>query len=107
MGVLNKISQESQGIIPSSIDLIFKYFEEQQRMGVQVEWQVHLSFFQIYQEQIQDLFNPDNKNMQIREENGEVFVDDLVQVPVTSVEQSMNIINAGLEHRQMGSNNMN
>ena len=41
--------------------------------------------------------------MQIREENGEVFLEDLVEVPVKNLEQSMNIINAGLEHRQMAS----
>ena len=29
MGVLNKISFDSQGIIPSSLDFIFRFFEEQ------------------------------------------------------------------------------
>jgi kinesin family member 15 len=28
MGVLNKIHFESQGIIPSSLDFIFRFFEE-------------------------------------------------------------------------------
>jgi hypothetical protein len=60
---------------------------------------VHLSFYQIYQEQIQDLFNPSNKNLQVREEFGEVFVEDLVEVPVKNLSQAMTIINAGLEHR--------
>jgi len=39
----------------------------------------------------------------VREEDGEVFVEDLVEVPVTNLEQAMNIINAGLGHRQMAS----
>lgn len=43
---------------------------------------MHLSFYQVYQEQISDLLNPENKNMQIREENGEVYIHDLVEVPV-------------------------
>jgi hypothetical protein len=30
------------------------------------------------------MFNPDNKNLTIREENGEVFVEDIVEVPVKS-----------------------
>lgn len=30
---------------------------------------------------------------------GEVFVEDLVEVPVKTLEQAMTIINAGLEHR--------
>jgi Kinesin motor domain len=34
-------------------------------------------------------------------------VEDLVEVPVQSLGQAMTIINAGLEHRQMASQNMN
>ncbi len=43
----------------------------------------------------------------MREEFGEVFVEDLVEVPVKNLHQAMTIINAGLEHRQMASQNMN
>jgi hypothetical protein len=43
----------------------------------------------------------------VREEFGEVFVEDLVEVPVKNLHQAMTIINAGLEHRQMASQNMN
>ena len=45
--------------------------------------------------------------MSIREEHGEVFVGDLVEVPVEDLEQAMNIVNAGLLHRQMASQSMN
>jgi hypothetical protein len=51
MGALNKINRESEGIIPSSLDFIFRYFEEQSRQtdaSSLLEWKVHLSFFQIY-----------------------------------------------------------
>lgn len=51
--------------------------------------------------------NPGSKNMTIREEQGEVFVGDLVEVPVQTLEQAMNIVNAGLMHRQMASQAMN
>jgi len=37
--------------------------------------------------------------MSIRQEQNEVFVGDLVEVPVESLEQAMNIVNAGLMHR--------
>ncbi len=53
------------------------------------------------------MFNPQNRNLQVREEFGEVFVEDLVEVPVKNLHQAMTIINAGLEHRQMASQNMN
>ena len=39
--------------------------------------------------------------MSIREEKGEVFVEGLVEVPVETLDQAMNIVNAGLVHRQM------
>lgn len=107
MGVLNQITQESQGVIPSSLDFIFRFFQEQEKANLVADWSVHLSFYQIYQEQIQDLFNPLNKNLQVREEAGEIFVEDLVEVPVKTLAQAMTIINAGLEHRQMASQSMN
>lgn len=54
-----------------------------------------------------DLLNPESRNMTIREEQGEVFVGDLVEVPVETLDQAMNIVNAGLMHRQMASQAMN
>jgi hypothetical protein len=53
MGVLNKISFDSQGVIPSSLDFIFRFFEEQMSHGQEsslLDWKVHISFYQIYQE---------------------------------------------------------
>jgi hypothetical protein len=41
--------------------------------------------------------------MLIREENGDVFLEGLVEVPVKNEEQAMNIINAGLKHREVAS----
>ena len=41
--------------------------------------------------------------MNIRQELGEVYVEDLVEVPVQTLEQAMNIVNAGLTHREMAS----
>ena len=45
--------------------------------------------------------------MSIREEKGEVFVEGLVEVPVETLDQAMNIVNAGLVHRQMANQKMN
>ncbi len=51
MGVLNQIDYESQGIIPSSLDFIFRFFEEQSGPDSSLlDWKIHLSFYQIYQE---------------------------------------------------------
>ena len=45
--------------------------------------------------------------MNIREENGEIFVEDISECQVGSLEQAMKIVNAGLMHREMGSHQMN
>ena len=47
MGVLTKVSQESAGVIPLSIEFIFKYLDEQKRHGINnlIDYSVHLSFF--------------------------------------------------------------
>ena len=74
-----------------------------------MEWKVHISFYQIYNDSIQDLLNPEEgKNLVIREENdGEIFVEHLVEVPIESLEQAVNIINAGMKYREMASQKMN
>ena len=45
--------------------------------------------------------------MVVREDDGEVFIDDLVEVPVQNLDQALNLVNAGLTHRQVASHNMN
>ena len=61
----------------------------------------------MYLEQVSDLLNPETKRLSVREENGEVFIDGLVEVPVETLEQAFNIVNAGLLHRRMASQSMN
>jgi len=60
-----------------------------------------VSFFEIYQETLIDLLNTESKHLNIREEQGDVFVENLIGVPVKNREQAMNIINAGLRARHM------
>jgi len=52
---------------------------------------------------VSDLLNPENKNMVIREEQGEIFIHDLVEVHVQDLQQALNIVNAGLTHRIIAS----
>lgn len=75
--------------------------------GILREFQVLISFYQVYLEQVSDLLNPETKRLSVREENGEVFIDGLVEVPVETLEQAFNIVNAGLLHRRMASQSMN
>jgi kinesin family protein 15 len=76
MGVLASIDSDTQGVIPSSLECLFRELNSRNLLS----FSVHLSFYQIYQEQISDLLNPENKNMAIREESGEVYIHDLIEV---------------------------
>lgn len=109
MGVLDSIDVNSRGIIPQSVDTIIRTLQQRQQAGSVIEWKVHLSFYQIYQDQIHDLLNPgEGKNLSIREENdGEIFVENLIEVPIQNVEQAINIINAGMQFREIASQKMN
>jgi Cdc6-like AAA superfamily ATPase len=48
MGVLNNIKADSQGIIPQSVGYILNHLESERQSGDILEWNVHLSFYQIY-----------------------------------------------------------
>lgn len=105
MGTLTKMTVSSQGVIPQSLDYIFRYIEANQ--SADCSFEVRVSFYQIYLDAIQDLLNPENKNLNIHEDEGEIYVDDLVEVPVGSVAQAMKLINAGLDFREVAAQNMN
>lgn len=97
MGMLDKMSTDTEGIVPSTLKYIFEYFN---RMSVSenstaCQFSVHLSFYQIYLDSIQDLLNPGKKNLVIREDGNEVYVENLVEVEVRSLDQALNILNAG------------
>jgi hypothetical protein len=103
MGVLSELDTSSLGIVPCSLEYIFNSLGEMKDEGLIQDYKVQISFIQIYLEQVSDLLNPENGNMSIREQNGEVYIENLLEVPVQDFEQAMNIVNAGLRHRIMAS----
>lgn len=99
MGLLKRVTQKSEGIVPAAIKQIF----ENSGGG-----NITLSFLQIYMENIFDLLNPSKKPLILREDsNTGIFVKDLTEVPVSDFLQASNLINAGLTNRIMGSHNAN
>ena len=64
MGTLNLLTESSEGIIPESLKYIFNEITNSKDS----EWTLLMSFYQIYLEHIQDLFNPKNTNLFIRED---------------------------------------
>lgn len=67
-----------------------------------------VSYLQIYCEILHDLLNPSNANLSVREANdGRVFVQGLSRIPVHSINQCMEVLREGDNHRAVASTNLN
>ena len=100
MGLLDKIYERSEGLVPSSLKYLFKYFENYNKNN----WEISMSFYQIYLDEIHDLLNPhEGRNLNIREDNGsgEPYIKDLTIVTLENINQAFQLINAGLSFRNM------
>ena len=105
MGIIEQINPYSEGIVPYTLKYIFNYIE--QHSSKYSKFRIHLSLYQIYMDNIQDLLNPDNKALIIREDKNDVYIEDLVEVHVKTLNQAINIVNAGLNFRKVGSQGYN
>jgi hypothetical protein len=63
------LNEFSEGIIVQSLKYLFHYIENDKYN----QWDLLLSFYQLYMDKIQDLFNPTNKNLSIREDHVSFF----------------------------------
>jgi len=104
MGLLNKINEKSEGLVPSALRYLFRHFENSNRN----QWEVSMSFYQIYLDEIQDLLNPhEGRNLNIREENNEPYIEDLTVVTLENLWQAFELLNAGLTYRSMQATKLN
>jgi hypothetical protein len=79
MGLLSKLSDKSQGVIPSSLKYLFEYFQEVKEKeedyyfwykysGLNsIKRNMEMSLLQVYLENAIDLLNPASGNLQIKE----------------------------------------
>ena len=81
------------GIIPRSLDQIF---QEWNALENEFSFEVSVSFTQIYMEMIQDLLEPSNTELRIREDmvNG-VYISGVLWIPVKNVKQAMKVFSLG------------
>ncbi|KAI4345032.1 hypothetical protein L6164_012200 [Bauhinia variegata] len=74
----------------------------------QLQYQCHCSFLEIYNEQITDLLDPNQRNLQIREEvNSRVYVENLTEEYVSSVRDVTRLLIKGLSNRRIGATSIN
>ena len=87
----NTQASDSFGIIPRSLQYIFK------KIGK--DYEIAMSFIQIYKEGIQDLLEPGNVDVKIREAESGVYMTGISWIPIGSLEQGMNIFGVGEKNR--------
>ncbi|KAK1275738.1 Kinesin-like protein NACK2 [Acorus gramineus] len=97
-------SEDDPGIIHLAIKDIFKNIQ----MMTDREFLIRISYMEIYNEEINDLFCPDNQKLRIHEnlERG-IYVAGLREEIVSNTEQVLNLIKVGEANRHVGQTNAN
>ncbi|XP_024516891.1 kinesin-like protein KIF15 [Selaginella moellendorffii] len=102
-------AHEMRGLIPRILDYMFQRMgEEKKERQKDVEYGIKCSYLQIYNEQVQDLLDPDSAHLNIREDtkNG-MYVDGLQEVVVPSAEATYGVFRRGSQNRHVGMTAMN
>lgn len=96
---------DSPGIIPLSLDYLFKQIEESKD---KFDFSIRCSYIEIYNEIITDLLLSENTNLKIHETilKG-IFIGNLSEEIVNSSVESLNLLQKGEDRRKIGRTNMN
>lgn len=65
MGSKKEIQDTSKGIIPQSLKQIYDFFKNEKRES----YEIFISYYELYMDKLHDLFNPENDNLSILEDN--------------------------------------
>jgi len=93
------------GIVPRCVKDLFQGLKSSPRSNIS---SVYVSFLQVYNEQVFDMFSKGPMiSLSIREKNCDVFVSNLKQYHTQSFDQCIKLIEAGLENRAIRETTMN
>lgn len=99
------LNGEQQGVVPRMVSSIFDGIGDADE---NMQFVLMVSVFEIYNEHIKDLLNPDNDNLKIREDPVRgIYVESLVELSVGSDEEIVEVMQAGRYNRACGATNMN
>lgn len=103
MGLLDKIGIESDGLIPLSIKYIFEKLESMRNCYISI------SMVQVYKEDAFDLLNSKKGPVNIREDPATkiFFIPGLVIVPIEDENQTIDLVNIGMQLRTMAPQSLN
>ena len=96
-------NEQYSGILPKSVKYIWSTINNKRE-----KFYIKASFLEIYNEQINDLLNPNNYNLQIRwKEKEGFFVEGLTILICKTPEDIVDIILEGTKNRKKGSHDLN
>lgn len=102
-GVIGDPSQE--GIIPRIVKDIFDHIN---KTDDHIEFQVKVSYYEIYMEKVRDLLDPTKVNLSVRENKNRVpYVKGVTERFVSSPEDVLDVIEKGKVNRHIAVTNMN
>lgn len=88
---------EFQGVVPRAVD---KLFEDIEKAPSTIQFQIIVSYYEIYCEKVRDLLNPAQTNMKVRETKTDGFiVQDVTEVYCTDKENVLRVIEMGKTNR--------
>lgn len=95
---------QSRGLLPRCFEYLFNAIHEETTK----EYLIKCSYLEIYQEQINDLLGPDTQSLALREDMKRgVYVENLIEEPVFTVNETYNLLRIGTQNRHVGSTSMN
>ncbi|XVF84523.1 hypothetical protein PTKIN_Ptkin17bG0043800 [Pterospermum kingtungense] len=104
------LSSDQQGLTPRVFEHLFSRINEEQikHADKQLKYQCRCSFLEIYNEQITDLLDPNQRNLQIREDvKSGVYVENLTEEYVSSMKDITQLLLKGLSNRRTGATSIN
>ncbi|XP_078441377.1 kinesin-like protein KIN-12B isoform X2 [Wolffia australiana] len=103
-------SVHERGLTPRVFERLFSRIDEEQQkhLDKQLYYHCRCSFLEIYNEQIMDLLDPNQRNLQIREDvRTGVYVHCLLEEYVSSVKDVIQLLTKGLANRRTGATSVN
>jgi len=99
------------GVIPRVLNDLFRTIEDEQRADKDAKFEVKVSFVEVYNEEIKDLFNlksaGNSEPLNIREENNQIKVVNLSEVTVNNATTTKDLLEKGSALRAVGGTAMN
>ncbi|XP_019166346.1 PREDICTED: kinesin-like protein KIN-12B isoform X1 [Ipomoea nil] len=106
----DNLSSDQQGLTPRVFQHLFTRIEQEQikHADEELKYQCRCSFLEIYNEQITDLLDPNQRNLQIREDvKTGVYVENLTEECVSTMKDVKHLLLKGLSNRRTGATSIN